>query len=150
VLGNQVFDRLIETDEILGFTKKKYLLLQALRKNQPLEEAAAKLDFSLEEAREFADSPKAKKYLQDRQLAEIIAAEAKDPTRAWVRLEMMNQGQAVRKSQVEALKMTMDRVDPIKKQSDGNERPTYTFNFTMADVKGALDRQKAIDAEIAA
>lgn len=145
VVGHRVFDRLLNTDEIVQFGDKKYLLLQLLLRDLPIEEAAGRVGMTLEQAVEFRDSEKAQAYLQDRMLARIVAEEAKNEDRWWVRTELVLQGKMdLSKAQTEVLKEQGRRVSPIKE--GGTTK--IEINIDPSAVKAAFAREKAIDAEL--
>lgn len=147
VVGHRVFDRLLNTDDIVQFGDKKYLLLQLLLRDIPIEEAATRVGMTTEAATDFRDSEKAQLYLQDRMLAKIVAEEAKNEDRWWVRTEMVLQGKMdLSKAQTEMMKESGRRVSPIKE--GGTTK--IEINIDPGAVKAAFVREKAIEAELSA
>lgn len=146
VVGHRVFDRLLNTEEIVQFGDKKYLLLQLLLREIPLEEAADRVGLTLEQAADFRDSDKAQKFLQDRMLAKVIAQEAQNSDRWWVRAEGVMQGEIkLSKGQTETFKEIGKRVVPI---SEGHGTTKIEINIDPGAVKAAFVREKAIEAEL--
>lgn len=146
VVGHRVFDRLLNTEEIVQFGDKKYLLLQLLLRDIPLDEAASRVNMTTEEAVSFRDSDKAQIYLQDRMLARIVAEEAKNEDRWWVRVEQVLGGKMdLTKAQTEMMKEAGRRVSPIKE--GGTTK--IEINIDPGAVKAAFAREKAIEAELA-
>lgn len=150
IVGNRVFDVLPTTQELVDFTRPKYLLLQLLRRGLPIEEAALKSGLELDDAVSFRDSPKAQDYLQKKELASIIAQETKDPDRWWVQVHKVMEGEKVlNKGQMVALQAQGDRVAPKRNEIDGDKPKTViNFNFSADAVKEAFRRQESIEAEL--
>lgn len=146
VVGHRVFDRLLNTEHIVQFGDKKYLLLQLLLRDIPIEEAAQRVGLSTEQAVAFRDSDKAQEYLQDRMLARVVAEEAKNEDRWWVRTELVLQGKMdLNKAQTEMMKEQGRRVSPVK---DGTTNTKIEINIDPGAVKAAFIREKAIEAEL--
>lgn len=149
-MGNRVIDVLPTTQELVDFSRPRYVLLQLLWRGMPIEEASDKAGLSLEDATAFRDSAKAQDYLQKKTLASIVAQETKDPDRWWVELHNVMAGTKVlSKGQMVALQAQGDRVAP-KTREAGEEKSkvTINFNFSPEAVKEAFRRQEAIEAKI--
>lgn len=150
IVGNKVFDILPTTKDLTDFTKTKYLLLQLIHRNVPILEASAKCGMTEDQARNFLETDKAKDYLQKKQLAEIVAQEARNPDRWWVEVHNVMEGtKTLNKGQMVALQAQGDRVAPKKIETDDSKgKITINLNFSAEVVKEAFRRQESIEAEI--
>lgn len=150
IVGNKVFDVLPTTQELIDFSRPKYLLLQLIFRGIPIEEAATKAGIPLDQAITFQNSQKAIDYLQKKTLASIVAQEARDPDRWWVEVHNVMDGtKQLNKGQMVALQAQGDRVAPKKNDADGEKaKVTIQFNFSPESVREAFRRQDAIDAEL--
>ncbi len=150
IVGNRVFDVLPTTHELVDFTRAKYLLLQLLWRGASLEEAVTKTGLSEEEVLAFKESPKAKHYLQKKELASIMAEEAKDPNRWWATAQSVLEGSyTLNKGQMVVFQSVGDRVAPKKNESDLERSKTViNFNFSPEAVQEAFKRQESIEAEL--
>lgn len=150
IVGNRVFDVLPTTQELVDFTRPKYLLLQLLWRGLSIEDAALKAGVDLEDAVAFRDSDKAQDYLQKKSLASIVAQETKDPDRWWVQVNEVMEGRKVlNKGQMVALQAQGDRVAPKRNEADTEKTKTViNFNFSPEAVQEAFRRQEAIEAKI--
>lgn len=148
IVGNRVFDKLLTTEDITAFTRRKYHLLQLLRRGVPIEEAAQKSDVPLDEAVTFQESPKAQEYLRDRELAAILAEEAQDSDRWWLRVEAVLSGQMqLNKGQTETLKEAGKRVAPIS-ESHGSGPTKIEIHIDPEALERYRAKRKAIDAQV--
>lgn len=150
IVGNRVFDILPTTQELVDFTRSKYLFLQLIWRGVALPEAAEKAGLPVEDATAFKDSPKAQDYLQKKELAAIVAQEAKNPDRWWVEVHRVMEGEKVlNKGQMVVLQAQGDRVAPKRAEADGEKGKTIiNFNFSAEAVKEAFRRQDVIEAEL--
>ena len=147
VFRNKVFDKLLTTDHITSFPSQKYYFLQLVRRGSSVEDAAVKAGIELEQAREFAGSPKAQEYLRDREIAGMIAEEAKDETRWWVRAEGVMQGDIkLSKGQTETFKEMGRRVAPIIGEQHGSTK--IEINIDGEALERYRAKKKAVDAEL--
>lgn len=148
IVGNRVFDKLLTTEDITAFTRRKYHLLQLLRRGIPIEEAAQKSDVPVDEAITFRDSPKAQEYLRDRELAAILAEEAQDPDRWWVRAEAVLSGEMqLSKGQTEVFKETGKRAVPLA-ESHGIGQTKIEIHIDPEAIERYREKRKAIDAQV--
>lgn len=149
IIGNRVFDVLPTTQELVFFSRPKYLLLQLIRRGLSLTEASEKSGVELDEAEAFLASPKATDYLRKKELASIIAQEAKERDNWWTTVAQVMEGTKVlNKGQMVALQAQGDRVSPKKNDVDDKAKVVINFNFSPETVHEAFRRQEAIEAQL--
>lgn len=150
LVRNRVFTPHTFSDELPDFSSRQYVFLRHYSLEVPLDEAADKAGMTPEDAERFLERPKVRAWLADRALKAYIKNEWEVPGKVYKELDDVYEGRKpLSKAQTEALKMLAERVAPVKKHSDGEKAPTYTFNFGVEAVKAAFKRQAAIDAELA-
>lgn len=150
IVGNRVFDVLPTTDDLINFTRAKYLLLQLIWRGLSVEEASDKAGVLLEDAQTFLASEKALDYLRKKELASVIAQEARNPDRWWVEVHnVMDGSKVLNKGQMVALQAQGDRVAPKRNDVDETKAKTViNFNFSAESVQEAFKRQESIEAQI--
>lgn len=150
IVGNKVFDVLPTTQDLIDFTRPKYLLLQLIHRGVPTPEAADKCGLTEDQAIAFLDTDKARDYLQKKQLASIVAQEARDPDRWWVEVHNVMEGNKIlNKGQMVALQAQGDRVAPKKNETDETKgKVVINLNFSAEAVREAFKRQESIEAEL--
>src|SRR2546421_2718763 len=75
VVGNTVFDPLTFAPEVVRFSRKQYVFLNAYRLGVPVEEAAAKAKMTLGMIERFLEQPQTIAWLKDRALKEHVKQE---------------------------------------------------------------------------
>lgn len=147
LIGNRVVDRLLTTDKVIDLPRQKYLFLQLRRRDVSLEDAAVKAKLDLKDAQDFESTPLAQEYLQDRLTASILAEEAKDQDRWWIRLHSIVEGKIpVTREQMDAMKLAGARIAPTSEGQAATNR--IEINIDPTAVQEAFRRQNAIEAQI--
>lgn len=151
-IAGRVFTPHTFSEKLPNFSSRHYVFLRHYSLETPLEDAAEKAELTVEQAERFLDRKDVREWLADRALKSYIKQEWEVPGKLYKELDDVYEGRKVleRKSQMEALKLLAERVAPPRRSTDGQGSPSYTFNFGVDAVKAAFDRQKAIDAEVAA
>lgn len=150
VVGNRVYDASLLIPEVVHFTRKQYLFLNAYRLGVSLEEAASKASMSIEEADRFLDRPKTVRWLADRAMKSHIRQEWHESDKWWeMGNECLEGRRHLSKDQQVVYLEFGKRVCPEAKSSGESSRgTTINFNFGPEAVQEAFRRQEAIEAEL--
>lgn len=150
VLGNRVYDASQLVPSLVHFTRQQYLFLQNYRLGVPLEDAASKAGFTVEEAERFLTKPKTVAWLQDRAVKDHIRTEWAEPGKWWEMGDQVLKGEKHLSKDQQIVYMAFgDRVCPKTKETESGPKTTINFNFSAKDVQEAFQRQASIDAELA-
>lgn len=148
VVGNSVFDPLLFAPEIIRFSRKQYLFLNAYKLGVPLAEAAEKAEMPVESAERFLKKPQTRAWLKDRALQHHIKTEWEEPGKWWVLGNDVLEGKRdLTKAQQIVFQEFGHRIVPKREIGHGTTR--IDIHIDPSKVKEAIDRQEAIDAEIA-
>lgn len=151
VVGNHVYDPLLFAPEIIPFTRKQYLFLNAYKLGVSLEEAATKAELTVETCKRFLDKDTTVKWLNDRARKDHIRNEWQEPGKWW---EMGNQvlegKKQFSKAQIVIYQEFGQRICPKSKESSepAPKAPTIILNFSADSVKDAFQRQASIETEL--
>lgn len=150
VVGNRVYDASLLIPEVVHFTRKQYLFLNAYRLGVSLEEAASKASMSIEEADRFLDRPKTVRWLADRAMKSHIRQEWHESDKWWeIGNECLEGRRHLSKDQQVVYLEFGKRVCPeAKSHAEGSKGTTINFNFGPEAVQEAFRRQNAIETEI--
>lgn len=149
VVGNTVFDPLVFAPEIIPFTRKQYLFLNAYRLGVLLEEACLKADMDPEAANRFLHKPKTIEWLRDRSHMQHIKTEWEEPARWWTLGHDVLEGKRdLTKAQQIVFQEFGQRIVP-KRPDVGHGTTKIEINIDPEAVRNAFVRQEAIDGELA-
>lgn len=149
LVGNRVYDPLLFAPEVIQFTARQYLFLQAYRLGVPIEDAAAKAGMSPESADRFLDKDATKRWLADRATKDHIKNEWDEPGKVYAEADKLYNTDEVPKHKVDILKEFWDRVVPKpSRNGDKAGTPNVVINISGEAVKEAFIRKNAIDADI--
>lgn len=150
VVGNRVYDASMLIPDVVHFTRKQYLFLNAYRLGVPLEEAATKADMQEDEAARFLERPKTVAWLKDRAQKSYIRQEWHESDLWWqMGHECLEGKRHLSKDQQVVYLEFGKRVCPEQKShAEAQKGPTINFNFSPEAVKEAFRRQAAIESEI--
>lgn len=149
VVGNRVISPHQFDPSIPDFSSRHYIFLNAYRYGTPLDEAAQKADLSVEQADRFLDRDDVKRWLADRAKKDHIKREWEEPGK-WYQIgnDKLEGKREMDKADVVIWQEFGKRVVPTRGESAGNVTK-IEINIDPNSVQNALDRQKAIDAELA-
>lgn len=149
VVGNRVFEASKYVPGLRVFPTKKWLLLAHYADEMPLNEAAEKVGMTLVQAEEFIDSPMAVSWLERQ--ATIKAARQKwEGGGEWLLKgdECLEGKRHLAKDQQVVFMALGERFAPKPKREE-EAKTVINFNFSPESVRAAIERQSAIDAEVA-
>lgn len=149
IVGNTVFDPLTFAPEIVRFSRKQYIFLNAYKLGVPIDEAAAKADLTVEQAERFLRKPQTIEWLRDRSLMHHIKTEWEEPGKWWsMGNEVLEGKRQFNKSQIVVFQEFGHRAVP-KKSDTAYSSTKIEINIDPQAVKEAFIRQEAIDGEVA-
>lgn len=148
VVGNRVFEVSKYGHGLRVFPAKKWLLLNHYASEIPLDECARKVGMTLEQAEEFVGSPMAVEWLE-RQAVVQAKRQKWEGGGEWVLMgdECLEGRKHLSKDQQIVFQAFGDRFMPKARPDTESNKTTINFNFTMADVKEAFDRERAYDTQ---
>lgn len=150
VVGNRVYDASQLVPSVVHFTRSQYLFLNAYRLGVPIEEACLKANMTADDADRFLKRTKTRVWLEDRATKDHIRNEWAEGGKWWKMGDECLEGKKhLSKDQQVVFMAFGERVCPKPRQTeDGQAKTTINFNFTVDDVKDAMRRQAAIEAEL--
>lgn len=150
VMGNSVYDPLLFSRQLVCFSRRQYLFLNAYRLGVPLHEAAAKAGMDVAKAERFLKRPNTRKWIADRAQKDYIRNEWHESNKWWeLGHEVLEGKKHLSKDQQVVYLEFGKRVCPeSKSQPEVNKGPTIHFNFGADAVKEAFRRQESIETEI--
>lgn len=148
VVGDRVFSPHQFDSSIPDFSSRQYLFINAYRFGTSIEEAAQKADLSVEQAERFLARADVKAWLTDRALKDHIKREWEEPSK-WYQIghEKLEGMRKMDKGDIVIWQEFGKRVAPTRSETHGITK--IEINIDPQAVKNALDRQSAIDAELA-
>lgn len=148
VVGNDVYDPLTFQPEIVRFSRKQYVFLNAYRMGVPLPEAALKAGMTPEAVERFLDKPDTIAWLQDRALQHHIKTEWEEPDKWWTMGNAVLEGKRdFSKAQTEVWKDFGRRIAPVVGEGHG-QGTKIEININPAAVQEAFRRQPVIEAKL--
>lgn len=148
VIGNAVYDPLTFAPEIIRFSRKQYIFLNAYKLGVPLEEACLKADMTPESAHRFLNKPQTIEWLKDRALQNHIKSQWEEPGKWWVLGNDVLEGKRdLSKAQQIVFQEFGQRIVP-KKGETGHGVTKIEINIDPKAVSDALIRQEAIEGEL--
>lgn len=148
IVGNDVFDPLTFAPEIIRFTRKQYIFLNAYKLGVPLAEACARAEMNLAQAERFLNRPQTIEWLKDRALMHHIKTEWEEPAKWWAMgAEVLEGKRDFSKAQIVVFQEFGQRAVP--KRSEGGGMTKIEINIDPQAVRDAFSRQEAIDGELA-
>lgn len=149
IVGNTVFDPLTFAPEIVRFSRKQYIFLNAYKLGVPIDQAAAKAELTVEQAERFLKRPQTMDWLKDRSLMHHIKTEWEEPGKWWVMgNEVLEGKRQFNKAQIVVFQEFGHRAVP-KKADMGHTTTKIEINIDPKAVHDAFVRQEAIDGELA-
>jgi hypothetical protein len=148
VVGNRVFEVSKYARGMRVFPAKKWLLLNHYASEMPLEECAAKVGMPLEQAEDFIQSPMATEWLERQAVIQAKKQKWADGGE-WVALgdECLEGRKHLAKDQQIVFQAFGDRFMPKSRGDNSEAKTVINFNFTAADVKEAMAREKAYETQ---
>lgn len=148
VIGSTVYDPLLFAPEVVKFSARQYIFLQAYRLGVPLEDAATKANMPVESAERFLKKEDTVKWLKDRALKDHIRNEWAEPARWWAEGDEIFKGKKeFSKAQMVVWQEFGDRICPKQARGD-SAPPKIEINIDPGAVQEAFRRQSAIEADI--
>lgn len=149
VIGNQVYDPLQFSPEIVQFSSKQYKFLHAYRLGVSIQDAASKCGMSEESAERFLNKESTIKWLQDRALKDHIKMEWEEPGKWYQEMNRLYNEDLVPKHKIEILKEFGDRVCPkVSRNADAQARTTIEIVIDPGAIERSKTRRQTIEAEI--
>lgn len=150
VVGNSVYDPLLFSRQLVRFSRRQYLFLNAYRLGVALQDAANKAGMTVEQAERFLKRPMTRQWMEDRAKKDYIRNEWHESNKWWeMGHEVLEGTRHLAKDQQVVYLEFGKRVCPeIKQSSEANKGPTINFNFGPEAIKEALSRQEHIEAEL--
>lgn len=146
-VGHDIYDPLVFQPEIIRFSRRQYVFLNAYRLGVSLPDAAAKAEMSPESAERFLRREDTVKWLQDRALMDHIRTQWEEPSKWWsMGDEVLNGQRQFSKAQIEVWKDFGRRIAPVA--AEGHAQTKIEVNIDPGAVQEAFRRQQAIDAQI--
>ena len=147
VVGNEVYDPLVFEPEVIRFSRKQYIFLNAYRMGTSLEEAAAKANMLPDAAERFLTKDDTVKWLRDRALMDHIKTEWEEPAKWWAMGNEVLEGKRdFSKAQTEVWKDFGRRIAPAASEHGSGSR--IEIHINPAAVQEAFRRNAAIDGQI--
>jgi hypothetical protein len=152
VIGNRVYDPLLFSRQVVRFSRRQYLFLNAYRLGTTLEDAAYQSGMTPEQAERFLKRPMTRSWMQDRAQKDHIRSEWHESNKWWEMGDQVLNGQKhlSKDQQVVYLEFGKRVCPEVKVVREGDAGPTINFNFGPEAVKEAIARQAVIDAEVSA
>lgn len=148
VVGNDVYDPLTFAPEIIRFTRKQYIFLNAYKLGVPMAEACARSDMTFQQADRFLSRPQTQDWLKDRALMNHIKTEWEEPAKWWeMGNEVLDGKREFNKAQIVVFQEFGHRIVP--KRSDSGGMTKIEINISPDAVRQATVRQEAIEGELA-
>lgn len=149
IVGNAVYDALTFAPEIVKFSRRQYVFLNAYKLGVSIGEAAAKAEMSVEQADYFLRKPQTIAWLRDRSLMHHIKTEWEEPGKWWALGNDVLEGKRdLTKAQQVVFQEFGQRAVPKKSETSGGVTK-IEININPEAVRNALIRQEAIDGELA-
>lgn len=147
VVGQDVFEKDLATNHLYRFSRKRYIFLNLLHDDIPLEEAALKSGIDVETALRFRDSSEACAYLEMRELREVVAREAKDQDKWWVDGYMAENGKkSMNKVQAEIWKERGKRIQPCSEANQPEMK--VEIHISPDALERSKERRKSVETQI--
>ncbi len=149
VVGNSVYDPLLFSRQLVRFSRRQYLFLNAYRLGVPLAEASAKAEMTVDQAERFLKRPMTRAWMEDRARKDYIRNEWHESHKWWEMGEkVLNGERRLSKDQQVVYLEFGKRVCPESKSAPDAKGPTVNFTFSAEAVQEAFRRQAAIETEI--
>lgn len=149
VVGGSVYDPLLFSRQLIRFSRRQYLFLNAYRCGVSVADAARKSEMSVQQAEWFLKRPNTKKWLADRAQKDYIRNEWHESNKWWeMGNECLEGKRHLSKDQQVVYLEFGKRVCPEIKQVEKSTGPTINFNFGPEAVQEAFRRQQAIETEL--
>lgn len=151
VVGNSVYDPLLFSRQLVRFSRRQYLFLNAYRLGVTLQEAADKAGMTVEQAERFLRRPMTRQWMEDRAKKDYIRNEWHESNKWWeMGNEVLEGKKHLSKDQQVVYLEFGKRVCPESKATNEvKSGPTINFNFGPEAIKEALKRQQSIETEVA-
>jgi hypothetical protein len=151
VVGNSVYDPLLFSRQLVRFSRRQYLFLNAYRLGVTLQDAAAKAGMTPESAERFLNRKSTRAWMEDRAKKDHIKNEWNESNKWWEMGDAVLEGtrHLSKDQQVVYLEFGKRVCPEAKSQPDANKGPTINFNFGADAVKEAFKRQNAIETKLA-